>query len=159
MTRTIFLETVAGVPGMVAGMLRHMKSLRSMSRDHGWHLNPVNGLKTSMGARTCRFMHRDVQLLPLPPFLSPAGWIHTLLEEAENERMHLMTFMQLKQPGPVFRNMVLLGQVILTLLQDGRPLRPVHLAVPLPPGCRNGCAVLVPALAASSRHALWLSRE
>ncbi len=27
------------------------------------------------------------------------GWIHTLLEEAENERMHLLTFMQLRQPG------------------------------------------------------------
>lgn len=39
---------LAGVPGMVGGMLRHMKSLRSMSRDH--------------------------------------GWIHTLLEEAENGR-------------------------------------------------------------------------
>ena len=25
-------------------------------------------------------------------------WIHTLLEEAENERMHLMTFVQLAQP-------------------------------------------------------------
>jgi threonyl-tRNA synthetase len=26
--RIIFLESVAGVPGMVAGMSRHMKSLR-----------------------------------------------------------------------------------------------------------------------------------
>jgi hypothetical protein len=26
------------------------------------------------------------------------GWIHTLLEEAENERMHLLTFVKLKQP-------------------------------------------------------------
>ena len=33
--RIIFLETVAGVPGMVAGMLRHMRSLRSMKRDYG----------------------------------------------------------------------------------------------------------------------------
>ncbi len=33
--RMIFLETVAGVPGMVAGMLRHLKSLRTMKRDHG----------------------------------------------------------------------------------------------------------------------------
>jgi len=72
MVRTIFLETVAGVPGMVAGMLRHMNSLRRMERDH--------------------------------------GWIHTLLEEAENERMHLLTFLQLRQPGLVFRTMVLLGQ-------------------------------------------------
>jgi hypothetical protein len=34
--RIIFLETVAGVPGMVAAMMRHMTSLRRMQRDHGW---------------------------------------------------------------------------------------------------------------------------
>ena len=72
--RCIFLETVAGVPGMVAGMLRHMHSLRSMERDH--------------------------------------GWIHTLLEEAENERMHLLTFMELRQPGLIFRISVLIAQGI-----------------------------------------------
>ena len=38
------------------------------------------------------------------------GWIHTLLEEAENERMHLMTFMTLKKPTPFFRAMVLAAQ-------------------------------------------------
>jgi threonyl-tRNA synthetase len=38
------------------------------------------------------------------------GWIHTLLEEAENERMHLLTFMQLRQPGMAFRGAVLAGQ-------------------------------------------------
>jgi hypothetical protein len=63
----------SGVPGMVAGMLRHMRSLRTMKRDH--------------------------------------GWIHTLLEEAENERMHLLTFMELRQPSMPFRAMVLLAQV------------------------------------------------
>ena len=31
--------------------------------------------------------------------------------QAENERMHLLTFLALKQPGPLFRGMVLLGQV------------------------------------------------
>lgn len=71
--RIVFLETVAGVPGMVGGMLRHLRSLRSMKRDH--------------------------------------GWIHTLLEEAENERMHLLTFLQLRQPGFFFRSMVILTQV------------------------------------------------
>lgn len=35
-TRFIFLESVAGVPGMAAGMLRHLKSLRQMKRDYGW---------------------------------------------------------------------------------------------------------------------------
>jgi hypothetical protein len=35
-TRFIFLESVAGVPGMVAGMLRHLKSIRRMRRDNGW---------------------------------------------------------------------------------------------------------------------------
>jgi threonyl-tRNA synthetase len=34
--RIIFLETVAGVPGMVGGMLRHLRSLRLMQRDNGW---------------------------------------------------------------------------------------------------------------------------
>jgi hypothetical protein len=72
--RCCFLETVAGVPGMVAGMLRHMTSLRRMKRDH--------------------------------------GWIHTLLEEAENERMHLLTFLELKKPSIVFRCTVLVAQGI-----------------------------------------------
>ncbi|KAI1716024.1 alternative oxidase domain-containing protein [Ditylenchus destructor] len=34
--RAIVLETVAGVPGMVAGMLCHMRSLRRMQHDNGW---------------------------------------------------------------------------------------------------------------------------
>ena len=34
--RIIFLETVAGVPGMIGGMVRHLKSLRSLEADHGW---------------------------------------------------------------------------------------------------------------------------
>lgn len=34
--RAVMLETVAAVPGMVAAMLRHMKSLRSMTPDNGW---------------------------------------------------------------------------------------------------------------------------
>jgi len=70
--RIIFLESIAGVPPMVAGMMRHLRSLRLMRRDH--------------------------------------GWIHTLLAEAENERMHLLTFLTLKQPGYLFRLMVLAGQ-------------------------------------------------
>lgn len=35
MIRNLFLESVAGVPGMVAGMLRHLRSLRRMERDNG----------------------------------------------------------------------------------------------------------------------------
>jgi len=70
--RFIFLETVAGVPGMVGAMLRHMMSLRTLKRDH--------------------------------------GWIHTLLEEAENERMHLLTFLKLREPGIMFRLAVLGAQ-------------------------------------------------
>ena len=31
--RIIFLESIAGVPGMVAGMLRHLRSLRLMVSD------------------------------------------------------------------------------------------------------------------------------
>ena len=34
--RCLFLESVAGVPGMVAGSMRHLHSLRRMKRDNGW---------------------------------------------------------------------------------------------------------------------------
>lgn len=36
LVRFVFLESVAGVPGMVGGMLRHLHSLRRMKRDNGW---------------------------------------------------------------------------------------------------------------------------
>ncbi|HET8611929.1 MAG TPA: alternative oxidase [Sphingomonas sp.] len=36
------------------------------------------------------------------------GWIRTLMEEAENERMHLMTFIEVAQPN-WFERMVILG--------------------------------------------------
>lgn len=45
-TRFVFLESVAGVPGMVAGMLRHLKSIRRMRRDNGWWVNPNHLLHT-----------------------------------------------------------------------------------------------------------------
>ena len=74
LTRIVFLETIAGVPGMVAGMLRHTRSLRLMRRDH--------------------------------------GWIHTLLEEAENERMHLLSFLEMRKPGLPMRAFVFVSQGI-----------------------------------------------
>ncbi|CAG7940246.1 unnamed protein product [Penicillium salamii] len=72
LARFVFLESVAGVPGMVGGMLRHLRSLRKMKRDN--------------------------------------GWIETLLEEAFNERMHLLTFLKLAEPGWFMRVMVLGAQ-------------------------------------------------
>ncbi len=38
------------------------------------------------------------------------GWIRALLEEAENERMHLMTFVQIAQPSAPERLLILLAQ-------------------------------------------------
>lgn len=38
LSRFVFLESIAGVPGMVGGMLRHMRSLRRMKRDNGWYV-------------------------------------------------------------------------------------------------------------------------
>jgi ubiquinol oxidase len=38
------------------------------------------------------------------------GWIHTLLAEAENERMHLMTFIEIAKPNLFERLLVLLAQ-------------------------------------------------
>lgn len=70
MIRNVFLESVAGVPGMVAGMLRHLHSMRRMKRDN--------------------------------------GWIETLLEESFNERMHLLTFLKMAEPG-WFMKLAVLG--------------------------------------------------
>jgi len=36
--RFLFLESVAGVPGMVAGMVRHLNSIRQLRRDNGWYV-------------------------------------------------------------------------------------------------------------------------
>jgi ubiquinol oxidase len=38
------------------------------------------------------------------------GWIRTLLEEAENERMHLMTFIEIAQPNTFERFVVMVTQ-------------------------------------------------
>jgi len=43
---------------------------------------------------------------------SDRGWIRTLLEEAENERMHLMTFIHIAQPSWFERFLVLTAQGI-----------------------------------------------
>ena len=72
--RAVVLETVAGVPGMVAGMLLHFTSLRKM--------------KTGYGAT-----------------------IRELLAEAENERMHLMFFIEIAQPNFFERMLVVIAQV------------------------------------------------
>lgn len=45
--RIIFLETVAGVPGMVAAMTRHLHSLRRMQRDYGWIHTLLGKLKVT----------------------------------------------------------------------------------------------------------------
>lgn len=43
---------------------------------------------------------------------SDHGWIHTLLDEAENERMHLMTFIQVTRPSRFERLLILVTQGI-----------------------------------------------
>jgi hypothetical protein len=107
MNRVIYLETIAAVPGMVAGVIRHFKSLRAMERDGGMLNMYVLFLR-------CFF------LLPLYPPLSPHCFspfnssfcFYTrFLEEALNERMHLLTFIKMKNPGFILRAAVLGGQV------------------------------------------------
>lgn len=43
---------------------------------------------------------------------SDGGWIKVLLEEAENERMHLMTFIEIAKPNAFERLMILIAQGI-----------------------------------------------
>ena len=73
--RAVVLETVAGVPGMVAGMILHFKSLRKMKTGYG------------------------------PD-------IREMLAEAENERMHLMFFIEIAKPNLFERLLVLSAQFI-----------------------------------------------
>ena len=40
------------------------------------------------------------------------GWIRTLLEEAENERMHLMTFIEIAKPNLLERLIIMIVQII-----------------------------------------------
>jgi len=40
------------------------------------------------------------------------GWIRTLLDEAENERMHLMTFIEIAKPNSFERFLIILAQGI-----------------------------------------------
>lgn len=72
MHRVIFLETIAAVPGFIAAIVRHFKSLRRMERD--------------------------------------GGLLHLFLEEANNERMHLLSFIKMKNPGTLFRGAVIVSQ-------------------------------------------------
>jgi len=44
------------------------------------------------------------------------GWIRTLMEEAENERMHLMTFIEIAKPTMFERLVILLAQWIFLVL-------------------------------------------
>lgn len=48
-------------------------------------------------------------------FISP--FEHHIKEEAENERMHLMTALELKKPGILFRGVILLTQGEIFLLR------------------------------------------
>ncbi len=41
---------------------------------------------------------------------SDDGWIRTLLDEAENERMHLMTFIEIAQPNRFERTLIIIAQ-------------------------------------------------
>ncbi|EGW32384.1 inducible alternative oxidase 2 [Spathaspora passalidarum NRRL Y-27907] len=72
LTRVIFLESIAGVPGFVASFIRHLHSLRLLKRDK--------------------------------------AWIETLLDEAYNERMHLLTFIKLGKPSWFTRSIIYAGQ-------------------------------------------------
>lgn len=72
--RAVVLETIAAVPGMVGGMLQHLRALRVLKDDH--------------------------------------GFIKTLLDEAENERMHLLIFNQIARPNILERIFIIVAQIV-----------------------------------------------
>lgn len=71
-TRFIFLESIAGIPGMTAAFLRHLHSMRLLKRDK--------------------------------------AWIETLLDEAYNERIHLLTFLNIGNPSWFTKIFIYVGQ-------------------------------------------------
>jgi len=73
--RAVVLETIAGVPGMVAGMLIHLRSLRRMERGNG-------------------------------------TMIQEMLDEAVNERKHLMFFIEVAKPNIIERSLIVVAQFI-----------------------------------------------
>jgi len=73
--RAVVLETIAGVPGMVAGMLIHLRSLRRLEKGNGTR-------------------------------------IQLLLDEAVNERKHLMFFIEVVQPNWFERTLIVIAQFI-----------------------------------------------
>ena len=76
--RAVVLETIAGVPGMIAGVWMHFKSLRKMKSGYG-------------------------------------PQIREMLAEAENERMHLMFFIEIAKPNFFERSIVLMSQIFFGL--------------------------------------------
>ncbi|MCP8687079.1 alternative oxidase [Marinobacterium sp. OS208] len=50
------------------------------------------------------------QLRALRRLESDQGWIRTLIDEAENERMHLMTFVEIARPSRLERLLIVLVQ-------------------------------------------------
>lgn len=72
--RAVVLETVAAVPGMVGGLLQHLKALRRIEDDR--------------------------------------GWVKQLLDEAENERIHLMTFVEIAKPSLFERLVICMTQLV-----------------------------------------------
>lgn len=60
LVRFVFLESVAGVPGMVGGVLRHLRSLRKLKRDNGWsvHCHQRSGRVTNRDAGSKRYLRK-----------------------------------------------------------------------------------------------------
>jgi len=76
--RAVVLETVAGVPGMIAGMLTHFASLRTLKKGYGTK-------------------------------------IHHMLEEAENERKHLIFVLHITKPTFIERGIITVAQIMFSV--------------------------------------------
>lgn len=72
--RLMLMESLSAIPGMCGAVMRHLHSLRRMSRDR--------------------------------------GWIYMLLQEAECERMHLLSMLKLSEPSILTRAGVVTGQFL-----------------------------------------------
>lgn len=76
--RAIVLETIAAVPGIVGGLIQHLKSLRHVKNDN--------------------------------------GWIRELLDEAENERVHLLVYSEIAKPTSFERFIIIFVQLFFFII-------------------------------------------
>jgi hypothetical protein len=118
--RLVFLETMAGVPGMMLGMVRHLNSLRRFEKDRSWiktllseaenerlHLRGVIKYQTQPGLLTALYLYKPGAMLKysvmmvqgimcnllFAAYVISPRYCHSLVGYLEEEAVHNYTLL------------------------------------------------------------------